>query len=62
MPVAALPSIDSAPISTVGMLFITDDINAVRKPVPNVAAHRPLSASLLSTSERDSVSPALRRP
>ena len=56
------PSIERAPTSTVGMLFMMEDRKAVRNPVPSVAAQSPLSASTFSTPERYSVSPALRRP
>jgi hypothetical protein len=44
-PVAVLPSIDSAPTRTVGMLFMIEERKAVRKPVPSVAAHRPWLAN-----------------
>ena len=40
---------DNAPISTVGMLFMTDDKMAVRKPVPRAAPHTPLWAKTLSS-------------
>jgi Na+/H+ antiporter NhaD/arsenite permease-like protein len=36
-PEAVLPSIDSAPTRTVGILFITDDRKAVSKPIGSLA-------------------------
>ncbi len=52
VPVAALPSIDRAPTSTLGILFIIEERKADRIPVPSVAAQRPRSASMFSTVVR----------
>ena len=52
----------SAPTSTVGMLFMTDDRKAESRPVPKVAAHAPWLANESSNPARWSVNPLLRRP
>ena len=49
---AALPSIDRAPTSTLGILFIIEERKDDRIPVPSVAAQRPRSASMFSTVVR----------
>ncbi|MNY60991.1 hypothetical protein D3C86_1976140 [compost metagenome] len=51
-PVAWLASMDSSPISTVGILFMIDDRNAVNTPVPSAAPHIPYSAKPLSQLAR----------
>jgi hypothetical protein len=40
---------DRAPISTVGRLFITDDIKAESTPVPRAAPHTPPCAKVFSS-------------
>src|SRR3546814_10904802 len=65
MPSAWLASMDSAPTSTVGMLFMTDDRNAIRRPVPNVAPHTPYpadrSSNVARSEEHTSELPSLKR-
>ncbi|MNJ51147.1 hypothetical protein D3C77_464440 [compost metagenome] len=51
-PVAVLASIDKAPISTVGRLFMIDDSTAVSSPVPSAAPHTPPAAKPSSQPAR----------
>ena len=61
-PVALEASIDSAPTSTVGMLFITDDSRAESTPVPMAAPQTPPWAKRSRTDAIEVISPALRNP
>ena len=61
-PVAWLASMDRAPTSTAGMLFITDDSRAIKKPVPKAAPHTPPAAKRSSNAAICVVSPWLRSP
>ncbi|MNY69275.1 hypothetical protein D3C86_2071860 [compost metagenome] len=61
-PLAPDASMDKAPINTVGMLFITEDSRAERRPVPMAAPHTPPCAKMFSSDAMSSVSPALRKP
>ena len=49
-------------IMTVGKLFIIEDKNAARNPVPIVATKSPFSAKYKITSEMAEVSPAFFKP
>ncbi|MCY1233244.1 hypothetical protein D3C72_1589930 [compost metagenome] len=61
-PTAPEASIDSAPTSTVGMLFMTEESTAARKPVPMAAPQTPPCANRFSSVAIWPVSPALRSP
>lgn len=43
---------DSAPTSTVGMLFMIEDRKAVNRPVPIVAPHNPQPAKMSNSLAR----------
>ncbi|PAV69552.1 hypothetical protein WR25_22206 [Diploscapter pachys] len=61
-PCASLAWIDKAPISTLGMLFMTEDSNAAISPVPMAALHSPCCARRSNRWVSMSVRPAFFSP